>query len=249
MITLKNKHALETLTVAGKHLAEMFEELKYQVVPGISTLELDTWIAGWLNRIHMVSQTQGYHGYRHVSCISVNDEVVHGVPHSNSTLKQHDLVKIDVCAAWKGYCADMTRCFFAGQGNPEAQKLVSVAWDALNNGISQAIPHNRVGDISAAIQCTTESQGYAVVREFAGHGIGRRMHEDPEILNYGKPGRGPLLKAGMTLALEPIITAGSPAICIASDGWTAKTVDGSLAAHVEDTVIITEHGPEIVTRL
>lgn len=186
-------------------------------------------------------------GYRHVSCISVNDVVVHGVPHADCILQLGDLVKIDVCASWNGYCADMARSFFVGQSSEQAQKLVDVAYQALKKGIDQARVGNRLSDISSAIQQEVEKHGFGVVRDFAGHGIGKNMHEAPEIVNYGKPGKGPVLKEGMTFAIEPMITAGKYNVYVANDGWTVKTVDRSLAAHVEDTIAITNAGPVILT--
>lgn len=250
MIAIKDKQAIELMTQAGQRLAEIFVRIEKYIKPGISTLEIDSWIAEQLKSAELVSQSMGYHGYQHVSCISVNDEVVHGVPRSHKIVQEGDLVKVDVCAAFKGYCADMARCFFVGQKkNKEAQKLVDAAYASLDRGIEKAVAGARLTDISAAIQQEVENCGFGVVRIFAGHGIGRRMHEEPEILNYGKPGRGPLLRAGMALALEPMITQGSYEVSIDADGWTARTVDRSLAAHVEDTVIITDNGPLITTRL
>lgn len=249
MITIKNNHALETMTRAGKLLAQIFVDVELYIKPGLSTLDIDSWIAARLLHDNLVSQSKGYGTYKHVSCISLNEEVVHGVPRADRILQDGDLVKVDVCAAWNGYCADMARCFFVGQVSEDVKKLVAVAQSSLDKGIEKALVGNHLTDISAAIQCEVERYNYGVVRDFAGHGIGKKMHEEPEILNYGKPGRGPVLRAGMTFALEPMITQGNYAVCVMSDGWTAQTVDKSLAAHVEDTVIITEHGPQIITRL
>ena len=249
MITIKTQHAIETMTKAGKLLAQIFVDLESYIKPGLSTLAVDTWIADRLSYDNLVSQSKGYGTYKHVSCISLNDEVVHGVPRADRIIQDGDLVKVDVCAAWNGYCADMARCFFVGQVSDEAKKLAAVAQSSLDKGIEKALVGNHLTDISAAIQSEVERYSYGVVREFAGHGIGKRMHEEPEILNYGKPGRGPVLRAGMAFAIEPMITQGNYAIRVMSDGWTAQTVDKSLAAHVEDTVIITEHGPQIITRL
>ncbi len=238
------------MAVAGQMLAEIFVKIENHIREGVTTLELDALIDSMLSRVNLVSQSKGYMGYRHVSCISVNDEVVHGVPHEKKRLARGDLLKIDICAAYDGYCADMARCFFVESASkPEAEKLVEVAAKALDKGIEKAVPGNRLGDISAAIQREVESAGFGVVRDFAGHGIGKRMHEEPEILNYGDEGKGPILKPGMAFALEPMITLGHYAIFIMPDGWTAKTKDGSLAAHVEDTVVVTENGPQIITRL
>jgi methionyl aminopeptidase len=249
MITIKDKRSREKMAVAGKMLAEIFVVLEEHIKTGISTLELDSIIAGLMQKMGLISQSKGYLGYKHVSCISINDEVVHGVPHEHKKLSRGDLLKIDICAAYDGYCADMARCFFVETKKPEAEKLVTVAISALNKGIEKAIAGNRLGDISAAIQREVESSGFGVVRDFAGHGIGKRMHEEPEILNYGQEGKGPLLRPGMAFALEPMITWGHYDIFVMPDGWTAKTKDGSLAAHVEDTVVITENGPHIITRL
>lgn len=250
MITVKNQQAISLMMQAGQLLAHMFEELKGQVVPGASTLEIDTWIDAYLLKNGLISQSKGYHGYKHASCISLNDEVVHGIPAAHKKLRDGDLVKIDVCASLKGYCADMARCFFAGVGgSAEAQRLVQAAQLSLQEGIKNAVPGNHLSDISSAIQREVERHGFGVVRDFAGHGIGQRMHEEPEILNYGKPGKGPVIREGMAFALEPMITLGKHAVYVAEDGWTAKTVDKSLAAHVEDTVVVTAHGPNIITRL
>jgi methionyl aminopeptidase len=249
MITIKDKVARQKMVVAGQLLAELFAQLEMAVRAGVSTLHLDSVIADILRQKKLISQSKGYRGYRHVSCISINDEVVHGVPHENKIINTGDLVKIDICAAYNGYCADMARCFFVDSKKPHAEMLVNVAWNALEKGIEKTVPGGRLGDISAAIQREVENAGFGVVRDFAGHGIGKRMHEDPEILNYGQEGKGPVLRPGMAFALEPMITHGHYAVEIMSDGWTAKTKDGSLAAHVEDTVLITENGPHIITRL
>lgn len=249
MIIRKDKQAFARMTEAGKRLAHIFSDIASHIVPGVSTLELDALIEQKLKAADLVSQSKGYHSYRHVSCISVNDEVVHGIPMAHKKLQDGDLVKIDVCAAWQGYCADMARCFFVGSRSAAAQDLVDVARAALDKGIEQAVPGKHLSNISAAVQQEVEQHGYGVVRIFAGHGIGKKMHEAPEILNYGKPGRGPIIQPGMAFAIEPMITAGKFDVHIMADGWTAKTVDKSLAAHVEDTVLVTEHGPKIITRL
>jgi methionyl aminopeptidase len=248
MIIIKNNVAIRKMEQAGKLLAAIFEGLKQQVRAGVTTSSLDAWIAQQLVINGMVSATKGYMGYRHVSCISVNDEVVHGVPRETCYLKDGDIVKVDICASWQGYCADMARCFFVGHVSPGAQKLALVAQTALDKGIEMMRPGNRLSDVSAAIQQEVEKHGFGVVRDFAGHGIGKRMHEEPEILNYGKPGKGAILRPGMTFAIEPMITAGKYDIFITEDGWTVKTVDSSLAAHVEDTVLVTQEGPKVLTR-
>src|SRR5581483_625152 len=220
MIHIKDKLSIKTMAHAGQLLASIFDMIHEKLVPGVTTAEIDTWIGEQLQKKDLISCTKGYMGYRHVSCIAINDEVVHGVPRSTSILKIGDLVKIDVCASWRGYCADMARSFFVGELVPEkAKKLVEVAKQALDKGIERARVGNRLSDISAAIQAEVEKHGFGVVRDFAGHGIGKNMHEEPEVLNYGKPGNGPLLKEGMTLAIEPMITLGKYSVYVDRDGW------------------------------
>ena len=238
------------METVGQALAMIMEEIRPFIVPGKSTLDIDTAIADLLIKKGLKSCTKGYLGYKHVSCVSVNDEVVHGVPCQKKILVSGDVVKIDICASLKGYCGDMARTFFVGDNcSVVAKKLVQVAQQALDKGIEQAQEGNRLGDISAAIQAEVEKYGFGVVRDFAGHGIGKQLHEDPEVLNYGTAGTGPVLRAGMTLAIEPMITEGNYKVFVEKDGWTVRTVDGSLAAHIEDTVAITEQGPKIFTRL
>lgn len=249
MITIKNKQSIQKMETAGRLLSEMFNELSVIVVPGLSSLALDSWISDYLIRNDLVSKSKGYKGYRHVCCISINEEVVHGVPRAHVVINSGDLVKVDVCASWKGYCADMARVFCVGEVDAKAKKLAEVAEEALLRGISKAIAGNHLSDISAEIQSVVESYGFGVVRDFAGHGIGKRMHEDPEVLNYGKPGRGPILKPGMALAIEPMITVGHYDVQVLEDGWTVTTVDKSWAAHVEDTIVITQEEPKILTRI
>jgi len=249
MIVIKNKVAIRKMEDAGHQLALLFQELASQVVVGVSTLALEEWIVAALKDKGLQSRTKGYMGYRHASCISINDELVHGIPNKNRILVDGDLVKIDICASLKDYCADMARSFFVGKPSAEAQRLVSVAQQALENAIAAARVGNRLGDVSYAVQSEVERHGFGVVRDFAGHGIGRHMHEDPEILNYGEPGQGAVLRAGMTLALEPMITQRDPSVMVTDDGWTVKTLDGGLTAHVEDTVLVTDAEPLVLTRL
>lgn len=249
MISVKNEQAVAKMTTAGQLLATIFEEIPSILRPGVSTLMIDHYIEQRLGEMKLVSGSMGYKGYRFVSCISLNDVVVHGVPNDSIVIVEGDLVKIDVCAAYQGYFADMTRSFCVDPVDVGVQKLVSAAYAALDKGVEAAWEGNRLSDISAAIQKEAERNGFGVVRDFAGHGIGRSMHEDPEILNYGKAGRGPVIKSGMAFALEPMITMRDYQVYIADDGWTVKTVDGGYAAHVEDTVIITDNGPKVITRL
>lgn len=249
MIELKNEQAFATMRTAGLNLAELFEILEASLTVGMSTLDLEMIIRKFFAERRMVSQSMGYSGYRHASCISLNDEVVHGIPRADRSIAPGDLVKIDICASWQGYCADMTRCFCVPPVPSVVTALVQAAQRSLDAGIACAVPGNRLTDISWAVQQEVERAGFQVVRDFAGHGIGRKMHEEPEILNYGRPGRGPVIREGMAFALEPMITQGSYQVRIDRDGWTARTVDGSLAAHVEDTVLVTAQGPEVITRM
>lgn len=233
---------------AGVKLSEIFEGLTSLVQVGVTTLSLNNWIEQELKKQGLVSRMKGYMGYGHVSCISVNSEVVHGVPSDTCILKDGDFLTVDVCASYRGYCADMARQFFVGNVSDQVKKLAYIADKSLEAGIAQAKPGNRLSDISAAIQDVVEKAGFGVVRDFAGHGIGKYMHEDPEVLNYGLPGKGPVLCEGMALAIEPMITMGSYEVRVEKDGWTVRTKDNSLAAHVEDTIIITNAGPKNITR-
>ncbi|AXK60447.1 type I methionyl aminopeptidase [Candidatus Chromulinivorax destructor] len=248
---IKSKDAIFKMKTAGKLLAEMFEIIQEVIQPGTTTLMIDQWIATYLKNNQLVSQTKGYMGYQHVCCISVNQVVVHGVPSHQVILQKGDLVKVDVCAAWKGYCADMARAFIVGdvQVSAETQRFIDTGKQALQAGIDQAVVGNRLFDISYAIQQVIEQQGYGVVRDFAGHGIGKKMHEEPDVPNFGKKGTGMILRAGMTFAIEPMLTIGSYDVHVMKDGWTVETIDQSLAMHVEDTILITQNGPEILTRL
>ena len=247
MIVIKNKSSIKKMEEAGSLLSGMFDGLGSIIQAGVATADVDTWIAAELKKRGLLSRMKGYMGYGYVSCISLNNEVVHGVP-SAKQLKDGDFLTVDVCASYKGYCADMARQFFVGTPSADAKRLAEVAEKSLKAGIAKARVGNRLTDISAAIQQVVEQAGFGVVRDFAGHGIGKQMHEDPEILNYGVPGQGPVLCAGMAFAIEPMITAGHYAVRIAADGWTVCTKDNSLAAHVEDTVVITDNGPKVVTR-
>lgn len=249
MIIIKNKEAQEKMAQTGALLARLFVLLADYIEQGLSTGEIDAWIQKYLDANNLVSSTRGYMGYKHVSCISVNDEVVHGIPAMDAKLKDGNLVKVDVCASYQGYCADMARCFFIGTPAAQLVSFVNVAQEALDCGIRAALDGNRLSAISVAVQTEVERHGYGVVREFAGHGIGKKMHEEPEILNYGKPNCGPVIRPGMAFAIEPMITMGNHQVYVTKDGWTVKTVDKSFAAHIEDTVIVTEDGPRIITRL
>lgn len=249
MIVIKNKIAIEKMRTAGKFLAEIMKELAFKIEPGVTTLQLDSWIEEEIKKFKMVPRSKGYNGFKHASCISLNEEVVHGIPSAKRFLKTGDLVKVDVVASWKDYCADITRSFCVGDVAPKTKKLAEVARLALDKGIDQVKQGNHLSDVSHAIQKEVEGNGFNVIRDFAGHGIGKRVHEEPEILNYGEPGKGPILREGMTLAIEPMIVTGKYEVYIDEDGWTVKTKDKSWAAHEEDTVLVTDGKPEILTAI
>jgi methionyl aminopeptidase len=250
MIIIKNKESLRKMEEAGKRLSGIFEKLHSIVKVGISTLAIDTIIAKELAGQSLISCTKGYRGYRHVSCISVNDEVVHGVPNENKIIHEGEVVKIDVCASWNGYCADMARPYIVGAVDTEVRKLIETAQNALDKGIEKVKIGNYLTDISAAIQWEIEKEGFGIVRDFAGHGIGKKMHEDPEILNYvsSECTKKIAIRQGMAFAIEPMVTLGNFQVYVAADGWTVKTKDKSMAAHVEDTVIVTDNGAKVITR-
>lgn len=248
-IQLKNKAAIDKMRNAGKHLASILHEVENIVVAGKSTWEIDAFIEERMKTLGLRPVCKGYGTYKHATCISVNDVVVHGIPSKDTILKSGDFVKIDVVGSFENYCADMARYFFVGDVEERVRILAKVAQDALDSAIAIARPGVFLSDLSACIQEKVEKAGFGVVRDFSGHGIGKSIHEAPEIPNYGKPGCGPILREGMTLAIEPMITEKSYETVVMADGWTAKTRDGGLAAHVEDTVVITRDGVEILTRL
>jgi methionyl aminopeptidase len=248
MIIIKNKRAIDYMRQGGKKLARVFDIIRPMLTVGTSTVAIEKTVVALLDKENLKPESRGYRGYQHALCISFNDEVVHGMPHADKIMHEGDVVKIDICASLHGYCVDMARSYIIGYTSQKVLQFIETVQAALDAGISKAMVGNYLSDISAAIQHEVERNGYSVVRDFAGHGIGKSMHEDPEILNYGKPGHGPLLRAGMALAIEPMIAMGDYQVFVASDGWTVKTKDGSLAAHVEDTILVTEQGPEIFTR-
>ncbi len=249
MIVIKNKAAIEKMRTAGKLLAKIMEDVKKIVVPGKTTLFIDNYFEKCMLEVGLKPDCKGYAGYKYATCISLNDVIVHGVPSDKIVLKSGDFVKVDVVGSYNGYCADLARYFFVGTVDPKVKHIAQVAQNALDKAIEKAVVGNRVSDLSYCIQQEVEGEGFNVVRDFAGHGIGKDMHEEPDIPNYGKPSEGPILRPGMTLAIEPMITQGDYKVKIMEDGWTAKTFDGGLAAHVEDTILITENGPQVFTRL
>jgi methionyl aminopeptidase len=246
MIIRKSAREIEKIAAAGALVAETIAHVGSLLAPGLTTAELDDAAGEFVRARGGVPTSEGYKGYPRAICISPNDVVVHGIP-GPYVVGDGDLVTIDVGVTLEGYIADSAYTFGVGEIGDDAQRLLEVAQDALEAGIEHARVGNRVGDISRAVQDVVESGGFAVVRSLVGHGVGRYYHEDPHIPNFGEPGRGPRLSEGMTIAIEPMITAGSPEVVVAEDGWTISTADGSLAAHFEHTVAVTGDGPRILT--
>ena len=249
MIDIKNKSAILKMREAGKRLCEIVSSLDDILEEGISTFHIDHLIEQSMLKAGLKPECKGYAGYRFATCISPNDVVVHGVPSKKVILKSGDFVKIDVVGSFKGYCADMARPFFIGKPSQEVLDLANAAIESFGVAVGKAVPGGRLSDISSAVQVEVERRGFSVVREFAGHGIGRKLHESPEIPNFGKAGEGPILREGMTLAIEPMVTQKSCSVVIESDGWTARTSDGCLASHFENTILVTSNGPELLTSL
>jgi methionyl aminopeptidase len=248
MILLKSPQELAKMEVANRIVAEVLEGVKERVQAGVETGTLDE-LAEEMCRRHQVEPAfKGYRGYPRCICISVNEEIVHGIPGSRR-LKAGDLVSLDFGVKYQGYYGDAAVTVAVGEVAPRARLLMETTEEALYAGIDQAKVGRRLSDISHAVQAVVEGAGFGVIREFVGHGIGRSLHEDPQIPNFGTPGKGPTLQAGMTLAIEPMTSMGAWQVRILKDGWTAVTQDGSLAAHFEHTVAVTENGPLILSKL
>jgi methionyl aminopeptidase len=248
-IVLKSPREIAIMREAGKLVAAVTRALERQAQAGMTTRDLDQIAAEMFKAAGAESTALGYFGYPGHICVSVNDEVVHGIP-GQRKLKRGDLVKVDVAARLNGYVADTTLCFAVGGLEtlpPRGRELVEVTRDALFRGISKATPGNRLSDIGAAIEEHVNEHGMSVVRDFVGHGVGRNMHEAPQVHHHGPAGRGPVLRPGMCLAIEPQVNLGSPVVRMLEDGWTAVTLDGSLSAHFEHTVAITADGPQVLT--
>ena len=246
MIVLKTDREIEYMRDAGKIVGQTLLELKKAIAPGVTTLELDRLADQYIRHAGAIPAFKGYGGFPANICTSINEQVVHGIPCSRQ-LKNGDVISLDVGTKLNRYYGDAAISVPVGEVDADILKLLSVTEQALNKGIEQAIKGNRLSDISHAVQLHAESHGYGVVRDYVGHGIGQRMHEDPQIPNYGPPGRGPLLKNGMTLAIEPMINLGTPDVEVLADDWTVVTTDGKVSAHFEHTVAVTDGEPLILT--
>jgi methionyl aminopeptidase len=245
-IIIKSGREIDLMRQAGKVVATVLEVLRLQVRPGMKTKELDAIADRELRKLGAKPSFKGYQGFPANLCVSVNDEIVHGIP-GERVLREGDIVSLDFGAIFKGFQGDSALTVGVGEISPQAENLLRATDGALKAGIAAAYPGARLGDISAAIQNYAESRGYSIVREYTGHGIGRKMHEEPQIPNFGLPGSGPMLKRGMTLALEPMVNIGDWHTRLGDDQWTVFTADGSLSAHFEHTIAITDAEPEVLT--
>ncbi|HEU5264510.1 MAG TPA: type I methionyl aminopeptidase [Gaiellaceae bacterium] len=246
MIIRKSAREIEKMAAAGAVVADTIAHVGALLSPGVTTEELDTAASTFIRERGGVPTSEGSKGYPKAICISTNEVVVHGIP-DGYVVAEGDLVTIDVGVTLDGYIADSAYTFGVGEIEPDNQRLLDVAQEALAAGIAEAVVGNRVGDVSHAIQELVEGAGFSVIRSLVGHGVGRYYHEDPHVPNFGQPGRGPRLAEGMTIAIEPMITAGSPDVLVMDDGWTIRTADGSMSAHFEHTVAILADGPRILT--
>ena len=247
MIKIKSLHEIQKMRAAGRIVAEVFEVLKPNIVSGITTRELDRLAAEHIKKSGATCSFYNYSGYPGHVCISVNDEVIHGIP-GKRRLAEGDIVSVDVGACVDGYHGDAARTFAVGKISSDAKKLIEVTEASFWRGIEFARSGNRIGDISANVQKVVEENGFSVVRDFVGHGIGSMLHEEPEVPNYGAEGRGPRLIPGMTIAVEPMVNIGMYQVNTLSDDWTVVTADGKLSAHYENTILITTDGAEILTK-
>ncbi len=248
MIILKSLQEIEQIRKACLIVADVLDRMRSQVHPGVSTLALDEFAERFILSAGAKPAFKGYRGYPRTLCTSVNNEVIHGIPSKDAVLKSGDIVSIDVGAIVEGFYGDAAITLPVGKVAPEAERLMKVTEESLYQGIKQATDGNRLYDISHAVQNHVESHGYSVVRDFVGHGIGRNMHEDPQIPNFGNRGQGPRIKPGMVFAIEPMVNMGGSATVVKEDGWTAVTADGSLSAHFEHTVAVMPDGPWILTK-
>jgi methionyl aminopeptidase len=247
MIELKSAREIGLMRAGGHILADVMERLRASVKPGLSTLEIDEDVEAFIRGRGALPAFKGYRGFPATVCISINEEVVHGIPSAHRRIEEGDIVGLDLGCIVEGYYADCAFTLAIGDVPPKVQQLLDVTRESLDVAIEECRAGRRLSDVSHAVQAHVEHHGFSVVRAFVGHGIGRALHEDPQIPNFGDPGRGPQLRPGMVLAIEPMVTMGSWEVKVLDDGWTAVTRDGSLAAHFEHTIAVTENGPEVLT--
>jgi methionyl aminopeptidase len=247
MIIIKSDQEIELMREAGKVTGLVLKELENVIKPGISTADIDKFVEDTIRAHGMIPSFKGLYDFPASACISINEEVVHGIPDKKRILKDGDIVSVDVGSTYKGYCSDAARTYAVGEISETAQKLIDAARDSFFAGMEFCKVGFRLSDVSHAIQQKAEGEGFSVIRDFVGHGIGQDMHEDPQIPNYGKPGRGPRLVKGMVFAIEPMICEGGYEVETLSNRWTVVTADGKLSAHYENTVVITDGEPELLT--
>jgi len=248
MIQIKTPQEIEIMRQAGRILANIIKEVKAKAEPGVTTKDLDKLAEELILKSGSTAAFKGYHGFPAALCVSINEQIVHGAP-SKRELKAGDILSLDLGLVYKGFCADMAVSLAIGSISPEAGRLIRITKKALKRGIARVKPGKTIGDIAQAIQSYVEGQGFQVVRDLCGHGIGKNIHEDPEVPNFGQRHKGPKLEAGMVLALEPMVVMGQPKIKKGPDGFAFQTADNSLSAHFEHTVAVTEKGPKILTEL
>lgn len=246
MITIKSPYEIECMRCAGKVAGQALAAAGAMIEPGVTTHDVDMAVRKVIADNDMIPSFLGYGGFPAAACVSINDEVIHGIP-GKRVIKEGDLVKIDVGATYKGYHGDTAGTFACGKITPEAEKLITVTRQSFYEGIKFAREGQKLSNISHAIQKYCEENGFSVVRKFVGHGVGANLHEDPEVPNFGEPGHGPRLRAGMTIAIEPMVNAGTYGVRVLSDGWTVLTLDHALSAHYEHTVLITDGDPVLLT--
>ncbi|MGA2437807.1 MAG: type I methionyl aminopeptidase [Acidobacteriaceae bacterium] len=247
-ILIKTAAEIEKMRRSGQALHQVHEAVRPFVLPGASTMDLEKVAAAKMDELHAISAFKGYRGFPAVLCTSINDEVVHGIPSATRILSEGDIVSVDCGVIVDGFYSDSAVTYAVGTPSAATKKLLDVTQASLERAIQEAKVGGRLGDISATVQEMCEGEGFGVVKEFVGHGIGKSMHEDPQVPNFGTRGKGPRLKAGMVLAIEPMVNAGGAAVKVLPDGWTTITVDGSYSAHFEHTVAITKDGPRVLTR-
>ena len=247
MIIIKNSEQLKLMRIAGRITAEALIVARESIRPGMSTLELDTKIRQHIEKCGATPTFLGYNGFPGSACISINEQVIHGIPSNKVIIREGDIVKVDVGARFRGYNGDSARTFAVGKVSDEALRLISVTEQSFYEAMKVAKAGNRIGDIGHAVENFVISNGFSVVKTYTGHGVGADLHEEPEIPNYGRPGRGARLYPGMTLAIEPMVNAGTENVKVLRDGWTVVTADGKLSAHYENSIAITESDPLILT--
>jgi methionyl aminopeptidase len=247
MIVLKTKRELEIMRQAGRIAANALKAAGAAVEPGVSTWEIDRVVRRSIEKQGATPTELGYCGFPASACVSVNNVVIHGIPSKKQILKEGDIVSVDLCATYEGYIGDNAYTFPCGEVSAEAQRLMDATRESMEEGIRAAVAGNRLGDVGSAVQRYVEARGYSVVRDYVGHGVGAKMHEDPSVPNYGTPGRGVRLLPGMTITVEPMINQGVRDVETLADGWTTVTADGKLSAHFENTIAITPDGPVILT--